>query len=519
MNGVLPTGYAQYEVHSSRTELEVRVRQVNLAIGTSLNVLINGNVAGQMTLQSGGEGRLRLRSDNGQVVPVVVAGSTVSITSGSTTVLSGAFSGNGTPSPTQTGTPGGTPSPSQTGTPGNTPSPTPFGRSFETHLTGSQVVPPVSTSATGEIKVTLSANETQATIFGEFHNLSSNQTGALIEAAVGTTTTIVDLGVVGGRNGNFPSRTIAVSAEQVQQLRAGLWSAVIMSVNNPAGEIRGQFRNHSRHSDFDGDGLHDFAVFRPSAGTWYSQNSNGFSSLSLGSAADKVVSADFDGDGRTDAAVYKNDNGNGVWEIARSSDGGVTQVNWGLATDIPVRADFDGDGRIDIAVYRPSQGIWYVQQSNNTGTIYRYFGNSEDIPMPMDMDGDGKDDFVVYRASQGMWYWMRSVEGRFTAINFGTAGDIPVSGDFDGDGKADVTVFRPSTGIWYTKRSSDGVVQAQQFGIAGDVPVAGNYDTDGKTDIAVFRPSTGYWYILRSLDGTYQPLHFGMSGDIPAIAH
>ena len=101
------------------------------------------------------------------------------------------------------------------------------------------MTPPVQTSGNGEIKVTLNAAETQATIFGEFHTLGSNQTGARIEALVGDGVLIRDLGVVGGTNGNFPSVTIDVTAAQVSQLRSGLWSAVITSVNNPGGEIAG----------------------------------------------------------------------------------------------------------------------------------------------------------------------------------------------------------------------------------------------------------------------------------------
>ena len=503
LNGVLPSGFAEFEVHTGRVELEVTVRQVNLPIGTSLAVVVGGNVAGNIILGSGGEGRLRLRSDNGQTVPAVVVGSTIAVRNGTTSILTGIFSGSAGPSPTPT--PTGTPAPT-------------LGRSFEAHLNGAGVTPPVTTAANGEVKVTLNSAETQATVFGEFHNLSGAQTGARIETTVGTTTTIRDLGVVGGINGEFASATFAVTAVQVQQLRAGQWSAVIMSVNNAAGEIRGSLTPHSSDSDFDGDGSHDLAVFRPATSTWYAQNSTGFNAQVFGAATDRVVSGDYDGDGKTDVAVYRNAGGQGIWEIKRSSDGGVTSVAFGLSTDAPVRGDFDGDGRLDLAVYRPSNGVWYIQKSNNTGYSFISWGIAEDKAIPADVDGDGRDDVVVFRPSLGNWYWIRSTDGQTGAMHFGQAGDIPVRGDFDGDGKADVTVYRPSTGVWYTYRSSDGNYQITRFGLDGDIPVAGNYDNDGKTDIAVFRPSDGNWYILRSSDGVFQAIHFGLNGDLPVIA-
>ena len=190
LNGVVPLGFAEFEIHSSRTELEVRVRQVNLAIGSPLSVIVDGSVVGSMTVRSGGEAELRLRSDNGQNVPPVVVGSTISVSYNGTAILSGIFGGNGPiPSPSPIGTPNGTPNPS--------PTHTPFGRRFEAHLNGSRVIPPVNTTANGEIKVTLNANGTQATVFGEFHGLSSDQTGARVETTVGTITTVFDLGVVG----------------------------------------------------------------------------------------------------------------------------------------------------------------------------------------------------------------------------------------------------------------------------------------------------------------------------------
>ncbi|NOT46585.1 MAG: CHRD domain-containing protein, partial [Acidobacteria bacterium] len=503
INGVLPTGFAEFEVHSSRTEFEVRVRQVNIPPGSSLTVFVNNASVGSFNLENNGEGRLRLRSDNGQTVPAVVVGTTVQVRFGTTVILSGTF-GSATATPT--------PSPSPTGTPGPTPSPSPaLGRSFEAHLTASGSL------ANGEFKVNLNAAETQATIFGEFHNLSSNQTGARIETTTGTPVVVHSFGVVGGSNGNFASVTIPVTPTLVQQLRTGLWQAVITSVSSPNGEIRGQFTPRSNNSDFDGDGRSDVAVYRPSTGTWFALNDDGFTAAALGSAQDKVVSADYDGDGKTDRAVFKPSASGSTWEISRSSDGGTTLDLFGVAGDIPIRGDFDGDGRNDIAVFRPSNSTWYSKTSGTWGFNVIQFGAPGDIPIPADMDGDGKADIRVFRPSTGQWFWLTSAQPSFNATQFGVAGDIPVRGDFDGDGLDDISVYRPSNGTWYT-RGLVGGFRVIPFGENGDVPVPARYDNDNITDIAVFRPSTGMWYFLRSADASFQAVNFGVNGDIPAIS-
>jgi hypothetical protein len=110
--------------------------------------------------------------------------------------------------------------------------------------------------------------------------------------------------------------------------------------------------------DFDNDGKLDYAVFRPSTGMWYIQESTGPSvQLQWGEPGDVPVPGDYDGDGKTDLAVWRPSNG--TWYVLPSGGGAITVQQWGLAGDVPVVGDFDGDGKADFVVFRPSNGVWY----------------------------------------------------------------------------------------------------------------------------------------------------------------
>ncbi len=258
--------------------------------------------------------------------------------------------------------------------------------------------------------------------------------------------------------------------------------------------------------DFDGDGISDPVIFRPSTGTWwYGASSAGGAprASQFGIATDRLVAADFDGDRKTDLAVYRD----GEWHIYNSN--GYAVHKFGLANDIPQPGDYDGDGQADMAVYRPSDGYWHILGTRD-GYMQIRFGISTDMPVAADFDGDGRMDVALYRS--GTWYILGSTSG-FVAHQFGIGGDKPIAADYDGDGRADLAVVR--SGVWHILRTTEGYMQTP-FGQPSDSPVPADYDGDGRTDLAVYRSSTNMWQILRSssTESSLTTLQFGSDGDV-----
>lgn len=279
--------------------------------------------------------------------------------------------------------------------------------------------------------------------------------------------------------------------------------------------------------DATNDGTADLAVFRPSNGNWFVNNSagGGLLNYNLGVSTDIAVPGDYNGDGNTEVAVYRPSTG--VWYTSTSAANNYGAQQWGTSGDIPVPGDYDRDSKTDLAVYRPSNGTWYILQSS-TGTLLAIqWGTSTDIPYTGDFDGDRKYDLGLYRlndpanSGSNTHYILESnfAYGFFLRVAFGAATDKLVPADYDGDGKTDIAVYRPSTGEWHIQRSSITVgspLQVVTFGAAGDIPQPADFDGDKKADEAVFRPSTGSWYWLRSSDGAVGFQNFGTSGDTPA---
>ncbi len=250
-------------------------------------------------------------------------------------------------------------------------------------------------------------------------------------------------------------------------------------------------------NDYTGAGHSDPAIFRRASTTtaqWFVQGSS-INSRSFGSGSlDVPLTGDFDGDGQTDLAVYRPSTGQWFAQESSTKYAGQLLVTFGAPKDIPVPADYSGNGKTSIAVYRPSTGQWFFNGESLPLTFTTF--KTGDIPVPGNYDNTGKDEPALYRPSTGQWI-IDGPNGVHT-ISFGGATDIPVPGAYSalttGNAAVGPALWRPGTGQFFI-RTPNGGTALDQFKV-GDVPAPGDYDGIGETEAAAYRPSASQWLVM-----------------------
>jgi hypothetical protein len=213
------------------------------------------------------------------------------------------------------------------------------------------------------------------------------------------------------------------------------------------------------------------AVYRPSNGDWYIRGENGTTTTySYGDSGDIPVPADYDGDGLTDIAIYRPSTLG--WSL-KLDNVDLDHLNaYKLTTgpakyykisnsneNIPVPEDYDYDGTDDLAVFNPRMGNWVFVDGNGILQTVT-FGDLESLPIPADYDGDGKVNLATYKV--GIWKILLG-NGTEVEYEYGNSEEqIPVPADYDGDGKVDIAVYSAEDKKWYIKGISNQGILAYE---------------------------------------------------------
>lgn len=268
----------------------------------------------------------------------------------------------------------------------------------------------------------------------------------------------------------------------------------VMSIDGGSMSIRGARRIptglRTTIGDFDGDGKADLAVRDAGDGTW----NLGRRAEPFGEPEDLAVPADYDGNGVVEMAVFRPSTGEWIVD-------GLSSFVFGRDGDVPVAADYDGDGMADAMIYHPATSIW-----QRPGITPVRWGVPGDEPVPADYTGDGAADLAVFRAATGLWL----IENH-SPLAFGRPGDVPVPADYDGDGLADIAVYRPSTGEWLIL--GHGTVDVGMG--ADEFPAALDIDGDGRAELCLYSPTRARWRCVDTLSGARTVRVVGSPGSRP----
>ncbi len=400
-------------------------------------------------------------------------------------------------------------------------------------LNSEQTVPPGTYRTSTGGKPGLSDQGGCATFLGRaFSGLSGAQVN-------GTwTLNIADLAL--GNSGVVNSAVLSID-QQARLFADGFEDSIPPA---PTSSVTGNCKKS--YFDYTGSGLASYVVVRNTSGgpggaiTWFVKDNDGTllgaeQNFVHGISTDTFLDGDFDGDGIADAVLFRPSLG--AFLVRRSSrpnDSLLTIPLGQVGDDAKHIGDYDGDGVSDAAVYRAGASVGVASQTlirlSSTGLIRTLVTgeNGAFASGGSDFNGDGKADVAIQSNLGGGVARFRIFDGvtgtQFADFNFGTPTDVIVAGNHFGSPLADVTTIRAVSGSvnWTTRDTATGVGQPTVVlgASATDFVLSGDYDGDGLDDYATWRPSStagqSKFTVRKSATpATPVELFFGASGDFP----
>ncbi|HEY3028278.1 MAG TPA: SBBP repeat-containing protein [Pyrinomonadaceae bacterium] len=247
--------------------------------------------------------------------------------------------------------------------------------------------------------------------------------------------------------------------------------------------------------DWNGDGIDDVGIFRDGTfllrqpvtvvtvinGVPVSQTVITVISIPFGDAGDIAVVGDWNGDGIDEPGVFKPSTARWTLPFHDPDNPGSTITNFpfGQAGDIPLAGDWDGDGKDGVGVFRVSTFLLTnLREPAPSADFTMVFGLPGERPVIGDWNGDGVDSIGVFFIDNTFLLVNTNINGSIfgpdLSVSFGQAGDIPIAGDWDGKPPTDNP---PNSGVNDPSDGSSQVGQTQTFTTTCS-------DPDGWHDIA-----------------------------------
>jgi len=149
--------------------------------------------------------------------------------------------------------------------------------------------------------------------------------------------------------------------------------------------------------DWNGDGVLDVGIRRPSAKAFLLRRPNGTTQwVPLGSVSDFAVTGDWNGDAKTDLGTWHPDT---QTFTLRTTTGRVSNVVLGATGNRPVTGDWNGDGLTDLGTYNPTSSTFTLRTATKTGAVTTtslVWGNPNGLPVAGDWNRDKIGDVGVW---------------------------------------------------------------------------------------------------------------------------